>query len=214
MAISPNQWNAYLSVLLQNMDTSVLDPDAMQAATISNPKEAGANFTRFLQNGCRLALPDLKIRPVPFDPATFPGLGEGWRLIAEEHDSRNDTLTEVDFNTVGLVSCLNAGETSIIGEEKLRRLKVAGHLRYGVTTFHGLWLDYQARKENSLLEQLFRLKKITYLDFLGDVLLPPGGDRHVLSLYRGVGGWRWDARWLAFGWCAGNVSAVSQVASV
>ena len=150
---------------------------------------------------------DLIVRPAPFDPEKF--LGKSWGIIAEERDARSAALPEVDFGQAEFISCLKPGESSIKGEEKLRRLKASGRLRYGASVFHGLWQDYQNRQENSVLETLYRLKNLTYLDFFGDVLLSPDGGRLVLCLYRSSGGeWYWDARWLRGDW-PGEVSAVA-----
>lgn len=204
------QWNAFLAVLLQNTDPDSLDAAVLQTSIIGDPKRAGAEFTRFLQNGCRLLTGSLKVIPRPFDPAIFPGLGEGWRLVPEEHDTRNDQLTEVDFETVDFTTGLEEGETSITGEEKLRRLKAGNYIRLGASVFHVLWLDYQARKENSVLENLYRLRKLSYLDLFGDVILAPDGDRHVLDLCRYDGRWGWSVSWLDDDWDASDVSAVSQ----
>ncbi|MEK7585555.1 MAG: hypothetical protein AAB455_03540 [Patescibacteria group bacterium] len=213
MAVNARQWNAFLATLIQNADPDQLDPDLLQRSIIGDPKVAGENFTRFLQNGCRLNIGGLKVAPQPFDPATFPVLGEGWRVLTEEHDVRNDGLVEVDFARVGLTTGLNEGETAITGEVKLARLKQSGCLRYGANVFMGLWRDYQALKENSLLECLYRERKTVYLDFFGDVLQHPDGGRYVLYLCRGGVGWDWDASRLDGGWGSSRVSAVSQVAS-
>lgn len=140
-----------------------------------------------------------------FDPVAF--IGKNWSLVPEEHDARNDALTEVDFSRVLFETCLKDGETSITGEEKLKRLKANGNIRLNANIFLGLWEDYQTKKVNSVLEQLCREKGITYMDFFGDVLLGPGGGRGVLCLCRGVGVWCWGCSWLPSGWGAVGHSA-------
>ncbi len=168
-------------------------------------------FRLFLENGCRIEIGGLMV-PVPaFDPVQI--LGKGHSLVVADHDVCNDGLTEIDFGRVDLVTCLEGEETSITGEVKLERLKKSGFIRYGANVGWGLWQDYQARKENSVLETLYRLRKITYLDFPGDVILTPAGDRAVLCLCRGEAGWRWSLSWLERDWDAADVSAVSRVAS-
>lgn len=164
-------------------------------------------FRLFLENGCRV-MGGLKVKTAAFDPASL--LGVGYSLILDEHDGRNDGVAEIDFGGVYFLSCLEKEEVSIIGEAKLHRLKKSGFIRYGANVGWGLWQDYQARKENSVLETLYRLRKITYLDFPGDVILAPGGRRAVLCLCRDVAGWHWLLNWLERGWDAALVSAVSR----
>ena len=153
---------------------------------------------------------DMKITPVFFDPVKF--IGTGWKLIPEEHDARNDDLTEIDFSKVDLLHCLNSNESIITGEEKLRRVKALNRIRYGANAFMGTWLDYEARKENSILEMLYLTKGSTYVDFPGDVLLGPDRRRGVLYLYRhnNDGEWNCAPDWLGDGWCDTSLSAVSQ----
>ncbi len=141
----------------------------------------------------------------PFDPVSF--IGEKWSLIPEERDLRSARLTEVDFATALWEICLNEGESSITGEEKLTRLKTSGKIRLGSTVFLGLWTDYQARKEDSVLERLFKEQKITYLDFFGDVLLNPHGNRYVLYFFRNDGVWHWISYYLGYDWNADHLSA-------
>ncbi|TSC57200.1 MAG: hypothetical protein Greene041679_391 [Parcubacteria group bacterium Greene0416_79] len=149
----------------------------------------------------------------PFDPITF--LGKKWSLVAGEHDARCDTLTKVAFSQVIYETCLKEEELSITGEEKLTRFKANKNIRLGATVFAGLWADYQAYKENSVLERQYLYNReqkqdITYLDFFGDILLDPCRRRGVLCLCRrdiGVWYWDWQYRWLGYGWYAGHHSA-------
>jgi hypothetical protein len=160
----------------------------------------------FLRGELKVIVPGLMVPTAAFDIERFI---KGGKVIAEEQDARSSALARVDFGTVDFVSCLNAGEGFITGEEKLKRLKADGRIRLGTTLFAGLWADYQAHGENSVLEKLYRLKKLTYLDFFGDVVQHPGGNRYVLCLFRLGGGWRWFGGWLDDGWSASRVSAVS-----
>jgi len=190
--ISVEQRFELLSKLGANVDWDLLDSGGIQQI-IDQPGNPGQQLTVFLRNGGRVTLGDLKIATAPFDPVKF--IGENWSLIAGEHDSRNDGITEVDFSKVDFVTCLAKGESAITGEEKLKRLKAGSQIRFGAGVFAGLWRNYQARKENSVLETLFRTKNITYIDFFGDVLLDPNGRRFVLYLYSGGDGrwvWRYD----------------------
>lgn len=136
------------------------------------------------------------------DWATWKGPIDGDGLSGDEDiDPRSMTLTEVEL---AFETCLLEGEKSITGEEKLRRLKEKpGFIRFGGTVFYALWLDYQANKENSVLEWIYRNFKISFMDFMGQVLRSPRGRRSVLSLYRlDGGGWRWHYSWLGLQWDA------------
>lgn len=144
------------------------------------------------------------------DWKVWKGPADGQGLEGEEdRDSRNLDITEVDWVQVLRETCLKSDETSIKGEEKLRRLKEMGHIRLGENAFLALWQDYQANKKKSVLEWLYTTFGVTYLDFFGLILRGPGGGRYVLYLYRyGDGQWLWYARWLGRGWHAGNFSAL------
>jgi hypothetical protein len=210
--VTIEQSHAVMAILAQNIKWDKLDMKVIQESVIQNPIGAGAEFTLFLQNGCCASIGDMKITVKPFSPVKY--LGFGWKIIVDEHDERNDCLIEVDFNKVDFVTCLKENETSITGEEKLKRLKESKQIRYGATTFMGLWNDYQTRKGNSVLETLFRTKNITHLDFFGDVLLRPDGGRLVLSLCRDCDGqWRWSYGWLDHDWIVTRLSVVSSQVS-
>jgi hypothetical protein len=203
---------AVVSALVQNVNWDELNMDDLQKFVICNPTGAGAQLTLFLKNGCRVSIGDMKIATAPFDPVTLIGLD--WEVIADEHDKRNDGVTEVDFNAVDFPTCLKEDESRVTGEDKLKRLKASGQILYGANAFMGTWKDYQSRKENSVLETLFRTKGITYLDFFGDVLLSPSGDRFVLYFCRLVdGGWLWRYNWLGNALSAKIRSVVSSQVS-
>ena len=198
-----------------------LDGDRLQAGVISlSPEEFGKRFTAFLKNDCRFIFGDPKsIATKSFNPTEF--LGKGWTtwkgsadgdgLSGEEDiDPRSLALTEVELANFLFKTCLKTDEESISGEEKLRRLKEEnpGFIRFGGNVFLGLWEDYQANKENSILEWLHRNFGVTFMDFFGQVLRDPHGRRDVLFLYRCDGGeWSWHCSWLDFRWGAGRPSA-------
>jgi len=177
------------------------------------------NFTRNKQNGKILertnamtleqlvALQNALFANAPFSPEDF--LGKGWKLLIEEQDKTSTDLTEIDLAKCDFVNCFVENETRITGEVKLSRLKES-KVRHGASVFMGLWMDYQTRKKESVLEKLYKSKGITCLDFFGDVLLDPGGGRCVLYLYRsGDGVWNWGYRWLVSGWHVNDLSLVS-----
>lgn len=162
---------------------------------------------------------DPKSIPIkPFDP-TF--IGKGWTtwkgpidgngLSGEEDvDPRGLALMEIEISRLLFEACLKKRESSIKGEEKLRRQKLMSIIRLGGNAFLGLWEDYQANKNNSVLEWLYRTYKITFLDFMGQVLRDPNGSRGVLFLYRSDGKWNWYYNLLGSDWDASNPSACAQ----
>ncbi|MDD2731649.1 MAG: hypothetical protein PHI53_00425 [Candidatus Pacebacteria bacterium] len=153
----------------------------------------------------------LKLAP-NFNPAEF--VGKDWKVI--ERDEREDGINELDWSTVDFETCLKEGESSITGEERLKHLKVGGKVRLGGRAFLSLWNDYQEKEEKkaSVLEQLYKTKGITFIDFPGLVLQPPFSRRSVLYLYRCGGDlFPWIDGWLVDDWLVGSLSAVSQVSS-
>lgn len=146
----------------------------------------------------------LKInRTTPFDPTTFPGLGQGWKIV--EEDERSLAMTEVNLVNVQLVTTLKDGETVVNGEEKLKRLKQAGHIRLDAKVFQTLW------ENQALIPERWKAKtngNTTYIYFDGTVLQGPRGRRFVLYLCWDDGRWRWRCTWLGFDWLAFNPSAV------
>lgn len=131
----------------------------------------------------------------PFDTIQF--LGKDWKVDGQ--DERANQLTQVDFAQAQYETCLEEGESYITGEEKLRRLKEAGHVRLGGSHFLALWEDYRFRGADSELEKL-RQRGITTLDFMGLILRDPAGNRYALYLRWAGGKWRWLCRWLEDDW--------------
>ena len=182
------------------------------------PEQKGKMFAAFVENNFRVFVSDPKvIRTKFFDPARF--IGKDWTIWRgpadgdgltgeEDIDPRSRDIAEFEVSRIFFETCLGEGENSITGEEKLFRQRKAGHIRLGGNAFLGLWEDYQANKENSILEWLYQTRKITYLDFFGDILRGPGGRRIVLYLFRyDDGQWDWYCSWLDYGWDASFLSA-------
>jgi hypothetical protein len=132
-------------------------------------------------------------RTSAFDPVAF--LGVGWSIV--EEDDRSLALAEVDLSKVNFETALAEGETSVGGEEKLKRLKEAGHIRLDVKVFQTFW------ENPHLIPESWKQKTngdTTYIFFNGTILLSPCGDRCVLCLcwYVGKRYWRYgllDAQW-------------------
>jgi len=171
-----------------------------------------------------------KDKPVPGDPKSIPTkpfnpakcIGEGWTtwkgpidgdgLSGEEDvDPRGLSPKKIEISKLLFETCLKKEEKTINGEEKILRQKEMPVIRLGGKHFLGLREDYQANRENSVLEYLYRTRKITFLDFMGQVLRNPIGHRSVLYQYRlGDGRWYWNDSWLDNDWHADDPSACAQ----
>ena len=84
--VNPGQALQILSVLALNTDWTQLDADDIQRKIVDKPKDAGAAFTAWLQNGCRLSSRGPKVlaidRSRPSDP-TEDWVGcEGWYILS------------------------------------------------------------------------------------------------------------------------------------
>lgn len=154
---------------------------------------------------------------VSFDPVSFIGAEWApWRGAADgkglegdiDQDDRSLAIKEIDWVKVDFKNFLKTDEPSITGEEKLKRQKEAGHVRFGGNVFLSLWQDYQKKKKDSVLEWLHRTHGITFLDFFGLILRNPSGDRCVLYLYRVGGRWVWNCHYLELDCDAHNLSSV------
>lgn len=140
-------------------------------------------------------------RTEPFNLAQFMVQGSS----IEEQDERALVITEVDLSKIRLETTLKPGETPVIGEERLKRLKKAGHIRLDAKVFQTLW------ENQSLIPEKWKEKtngNTTYIFFDGTVLRDPYGDRFALCLYWYDGRWYWYYRWLDFDFGAGYPSAV------
>ena len=141
-----------------------------------------------------------------FNPETFSGLGEGWKIIPGETDIRGESLPGLDFSKVRFETCLKEGETFTTGEERLIRLKVGGHVRLGGKAFKTCWENRHLLPENWKKDEN---KNIRYIFFDGLVLQDPLGSRYTLYMYWHGGSWDWNYRWLGRDRNARNPSAVS-----
>lgn len=150
-----------------------------------------------------------------FSPTEF--IGQGWTVWKgpadgnglegdEDRDVREDALTVIDWEQVLLEDHLQEKESSVHGEEKLRRAIASGRIQLGGKAFLSLWEDYKANGENSVLEKL-RRKGVTRIYFFGLRLRNPDGDRYVLCLYVDGSEWLWGCNWLRNHWRASSPSA-------
>jgi len=151
----------------------------------------------------------------PFSPEEFIGKGwTVWKGLAdgnglegeEDRNAREDDLSIIDWEQVLLEDHLEGEETSVHGEEKLKRAIASGNIQLGGKAFLSLWEDCQANRENSVLEKL-RRKGVTCIYFFGLLLRDPDGDRDVLYLCVDGSAWLWYCLWLGGRWDAGGPSA-------
>ena len=187
-----------------------LDGDRLQEEIISlKPGEFGRRFTAFLKSGGRIIVGEVKVvkidRSQPFNPTEFME-EKGWTI--KEQDKRSLAFTDLDLTKVQFKTMFKDGESSITGDEKLSRLKAAGHIRLDAKVFQTLW------ENKKLIPESWKKKidgKVHYIFFDGTILRSPYGDRCVLSLCwrRRYGGmWCWAYRWLISDWDHGSPSAV------
>ena len=140
-------------------------------------------------------------RTEPFNLAQFMVQGSS----IEEQDERALVITEVDLSKIRLETTLKPGETPVIGEERLKRLKKAGHIRLDAKVFQTLW------ENQSLIPEKWKEKtngNTTYIFFDGTVLRNTSGKRCALYLCWSDGEWSWYFYWLDNDFDASYPSAV------
>jgi hypothetical protein len=149
-----------------------------------------------------------------FDPASFVGANWTiWRGPAngkglegdEDQDERSLALTEVDLSKVLFKSTLKARESSVNGEEKLRRLKAMNVIRLDAGVFQTFWEHREELPESWKKDENGNVR---YIYFDGTILRDPCGNRCVLCLFFDDGRWHWDYNWLGGDWNAQRPSAV------
>jgi len=133
-------------------------------------------------------------RSRPFDPASIGK--KGWSIA--EQDERSLALREIDLNEVRLFSIPNNGMV-ITGEERLRRLKQAGHIRLDIKIFQMLCGRF------GLIPEHWELDTIC---FDGTIFLDLDGRRRVFYLERHDNHWGWHYDTLDSVWYIGRSSAV------
>ena len=193
-----------IGILMNNADWDAVPASVLQKV-IDNPRDAGREFTAFLKNGGRVIVGEPKVIPVDrtsaFDPVAF--IGKGWSIV--EEDERSLALTEVDLSKVSFETMLENGESSVVGEEKLKRLKAQGNIRLDAKVFQTLW-ENQHLIPASWKE--LTNGNTTYVFFDGTVLQNSDGSRCVLYLYWDDGEWDSLCDWLGHEWDARDPSAV------
>lgn len=215
--ITRDQSHQIVATLDTNADWDDIDFElaGLQDAVIRNPKEAGRRFTAFLKSGANLIVGSPTIIPIDrsisFNPEKFLGR-RGWTIWRgssdcydrdgeEEQDSRSLAITELDLSKIQLVTTIREDESTVNGEENLRRLREANHICLDAKIFQTLW------ENKILIPPLFKELTngdITYIFFNGTTLCHPIGGRFVLYLCFLKGEWRWN-----YGLLGGDLSVRS-----
>lgn len=149
-----------------------------------------------------------------FKPEVF--LGEDysvWRGLADgdgingkyDRDGRNVFFHAIAFSEICLVGEFNGKSIAASGEEKLAYLRNQKEITLGRGAFLALWLDYQEKQKDSVLEWLWKNRQIKYLDFFGVVIRKPveglGPIRYIPTLKRiNENKWEYSLSWLGFSW--------------
>ncbi len=141
----------------------------------------------------------------PFDPATFPGLGSGWRRNPDGSDPRSKAIVELDERKLKLVSPLRDEETWIVSEEQVRRIRAGTTVPLDLRWLRYYW-THQERIPESWKERVNG--NMQYVFFDGDELLDPCGRRYSLCLCWDDGAWLWSCLWHDSRRSRGNPSVV------
>lgn len=134
--LSRGQGNEFLNKL----EAAGLTPALAQTVINSKENVLARNLVELLS--CEPTVSKLKLAPIiginrsaPFNPEKF--FEKGW--VIEEQDERALKLTVLDFAKVRLETTLKSDESSVNGEEKLRRLKEANLIRLDAKVLQILW---------------------------------------------------------------------------
>ncbi len=203
-SVTIDQSHEVMSKLATNVDWVQLDGDVLQQA-VRDPKKLGIEFTKFLKNGGRALMMHTGKLPFigDFDPVF---IGEGWKIITKDCDSRENDLPELDLSQVRFEFCLEGEETYTSGEERLKRLKAMKHTtRLGGRSFKTCWENRALLPESWKKDEQGNTR---YVFFDGLILEDPHGRRCSLFLCWGGGRWNGDYYWLDDGRDGGYPSAV------
>ena len=181
-------------------------------------EKRGQAFAAFIRNNFSLIIGELKSlaidRSKPFNPTKFIGSGVTiWRGPAigaglegkEEQTCQSLDMTEIFLTNLRFEHMLQEGESTITGEEKLKR-----HLadKYILLDAKGDESLYEEPGQVTL-EWIYRTFGVTWVEFPGTTLRVSDGRRCFLYLYRdGDGRWNRNYNWLDNERDAQNVSVV------
>ena len=154
----------------------------------------------FPKQNCAQSVADSAVLKIdrfrPLNPVEFM-VGAGWEI--EEQDERSLALSEVNPADIRLVTILRDGESRVIGEERLLRLKAESHVRLDAKIFQAFRDNKDFIPENWKGEAVY---------FDGTVFRNSSGDRCVLYLCWGEDDWYWHYRWFKNDWHVRDLSAV------
>jgi hypothetical protein len=181
------QSHAVMAILAQNVDWEALDMEVLQKKIVRNPKQAGSDFTSFLESGGREPR-ILKIdRSSPFDPVSF--LGEGWKVV--EEDERALALTEIDLSKVYFDSMVKESELSISHKTKQKRLREGKNIPLDAKCLQTLWEDKHYIPELWRFRNSYGQKTLRDMNFDATILRRGNDQSSVLGLSFACGKWQW-----------------------
>ncbi len=121
---------------------------------------------------------------VPFDPVAF--IGEGWSRMEEE--GKLPVPPKINLSNISFVTMLDEDESEIPGQETLRRLKAAGHVRLDANVFQSIW---EIRHLLPKIGMRSPIGRPNFVFFDGTTFRSPRGCDHVLCLGLGEREWNW-----------------------
>ncbi|MDZ7798599.1 MAG: hypothetical protein U5L76_03180 [Patescibacteria group bacterium] len=204
--ISAGQAAKIADLVIARLRKSELPHAVIQSVIEKEGAEIAANFVADVRNrveACLLVAEPHILKRLPFDVENF--IGKGWSVNEQVSKRSSDNL---EAGQITRNDYLKEGESYINGEERLRRIKVAGEqdLQLDAEDFLALWQE----EGHTTLNWLYETKGITWLSFWGTILGGPVGRRLVLYLCRYVdGSWRWLYDWVDRDvWSSGRPAAV------
>lgn len=211
-----NQMMAAVAAILQVVDWNKVElQDLIEAA---NGGKLGPALTKWLGDKGWFPRPpplviDRSISPVcRLGPewSVWLGPADGNGLEGEpDVDPRAGAVTTFDVSKVRFLSGLVEGESSITGEERLKRLRIGTDIQIDAQTFWALYTE----KGQVTLRWLHDFYGVNWIEELGTILRCPDGRRYSLvldSFYDGS--WDWGFRQLCNNCDADNPAIGLQVA--
>ena len=182
-------------------------------------EKRGQAFAVFIRNNFSLIVGELKSlaidRSEPFNPTEFIGSGVTiWRgpargagLEGEEEQTRqSQDMTEIFLANLRFEHMLQEGESTITGEEKLKRHLADEYILLDAKIGQILYEE----PGQVTLEWLHKNFRVTWMEFPGTTLRGSGGGRGFLCLDRDdVGRWHRACHWLAYERDVRRVSVLS-----
>ncbi len=205
-----NKVEQAFNALVQNLEVDLLNTEGLDLI-IENAADAGKHFTHFLDTLGQIMHDELSStriinieRKQLFDPVQF--MHHRGLEIAEQ-DERSVMLEKIDISKIALVSMLGT-DTVITGNEHLKRLKKAGHIRLDARIFQTLW------ENQELIPEVWKgTKKVAKHIFFDGTILKNQFGKYVIGMF-----WDRDNRWSwtycrldLGGWRSEDVSAVVEI---